>query len=411
MSKPLVVSATGWSYFPLAFAARFPFAMLVVGVLTFVVDARGSVALGGLNSAAVGLGTALCGPFLGYAADRFGQRITLSIAAIANSGAIILLVAVVSSDAPTGGILASAFLVGMTAPQVGPMSRTRLVHAVNKTYPPAKSFRVLNSVMAYESAVDEIVFVIGPVGVGVLAVAFSPMVAVYAAAGMTLVFVMSFALHRTGRIDVAEQEVAGRANTRAIFSRGIVVAALGTLGMGFFFGSTLTSLTAYLNTTGSANLTGVIYGCVGVGSTVLALSVSFFPDSFRLSRRWFYFSLVMVVGALGFATIHSIGFMCASLVITGVGIGPTLVTIYSIGSERAPIGTTATTMTILGSSVVLGQSLAAALTGSIAESWGAGAAMYLPLVAAAVVCGAGIWNMTMPERTAEKQPELLDALN
>lgn len=199
MKKPQVISAAGWSYFPIAFAARFPYAMLVVGVLTLVVTSRGSVALGGLNSAAVGIGTAMCGPLIGNAADRYGQRRTLSIAAVLNSLAIVALVAIVTSVLPPVVILVSAFLVGATAPQVGPMSRTRLVHVVDTHYSGMQSLKVLNGVMAYESAVDEVVFVFGPVAVGLLAVVFSPVVAVLTAAVLTLACVLTFALHRSAR--------------------------------------------------------------------------------------------------------------------------------------------------------------------------------------------------------------------
>lgn len=62
----------GLAYFVVAFVARLPFAMMVVGVLTVAVSARGSLSLGGLTSAAVGIGTACFGPLLGAAADRFG---------------------------------------------------------------------------------------------------------------------------------------------------------------------------------------------------------------------------------------------------------------------------------------------------------------------------------------------------
>ncbi len=71
--SPLVRHA-GYSYFPIAFIARLPFAMMVVGLLTLVVAERDSVALGGLNAAVAGIGTALAGPLLGAAADRIGQR-------------------------------------------------------------------------------------------------------------------------------------------------------------------------------------------------------------------------------------------------------------------------------------------------------------------------------------------------
>ena len=70
-SAPTLRRAAGTVYFPIAFIARFPFAMMVVGTLTLVVAARESVALGGLNAAVLGLGSALVGrPLVGaiYAA-------------------------------------------------------------------------------------------------------------------------------------------------------------------------------------------------------------------------------------------------------------------------------------------------------------------------------------------------------
>ena len=54
----------------------------------------------------------------------------------------------------------------------------------------------------------------------------------------------------------------------------------------------------------------------------------------------------------------------------GIGIGPTLVTQYSFGAARSPLGRSATVMTMLGSGIVVGQSLGAAVAGEIAENVG-----------------------------------------
>src|SRR5690625_3737828 len=83
-SEPTLFSVVGRSYFPIAFIARMPFAMIVVGVLTLVVAGRGSLSLGGINSAMVGLGTALFGSFIGAAADRWGQRYVLLVVGLLN---------------------------------------------------------------------------------------------------------------------------------------------------------------------------------------------------------------------------------------------------------------------------------------------------------------------------------------
>src|SRR5690606_22697308 len=84
-SSPSLIRLAGLPYFLIAFVARLPFAMMVVGVLTVVVTARGSLSLGGITSAAVGLGTALIGPLLGAAADRYGQRPVLMASAVSNA--------------------------------------------------------------------------------------------------------------------------------------------------------------------------------------------------------------------------------------------------------------------------------------------------------------------------------------
>jgi hypothetical protein len=74
--------------------------------------------------------------------------------------------------------------------------------------------------------------------------------------------------------------------------------------------------------------------------------------------------------------------MTLALALLGIGIGPTLVTLYSLGAARSPLGRSATVMTMLGSGVVVGQAAAAAITGELAESAGTGAALFMPLVSA-----------------------------
>ncbi|MGD3261549.1 hypothetical protein QT366_22845, partial [Xanthomonas citri pv. citri] len=136
--------------------------MMVVGVLTLVVAARDSVALGGINSASVGIGSAIFGPMVGAAADRFGQRRVLVPVGIVNGLLLGALPFVVSSAAPDLAVLAMSFLIGASAPQVAPMSRTRLVAIIRQRMAKDRHEKVLSGTMAYESAADETVFIIGP---------------------------------------------------------------------------------------------------------------------------------------------------------------------------------------------------------------------------------------------------------
>lgn len=270
ISSPSLIRLAGLPYFLIAFIARLPFAMMVVGVLTVVVSARGSLSLGGLTSAAVGIGTAVVGPLLGAAADRFGQRPVLVVLAVLNAALLAVFIVVVYSDAGESLLLLSAFAVGATAPQVAPMSRSRLVTIIDDRMPEAGRAKTTSATMSYESAADETVFVLGPFLVGILASLITPWAPLALASALILIFVGAFALHPTGRHVSAARGADGSAPSRVaeLFRPALLVVVLGIFGVGFFFGATLTSLTSFMADRGDAERAGLLYGVMGIGSAL-----------------------------------------------------------------------------------------------------------------------------------------------
>lgn len=391
-----LVREAGFGYFPIALIARLPFAMMVVGILTLVVSARDSLALGGLTSAMTGIGTALFGPLLGAAADRFGQRRVLLVSGTVNSLLLVAIAWLAFAAVPDAALLVVAFLIGASMPQVAPLSRSRLVGIIGRTFTTDRREAVVGGTMAYESAADEIVFVFGPVIVGLLATTMSPAAPVIGAAALALVFVTAFALHPTARAAApARGAKPPQAPARELFRPALITVVVGTLGMGLFFGAMLTSLTAFMAERGVPEQAGLVYGAMGIGSAALALGVALFPARFTLPARWLSFAIVLVAGTLALPFAGSVGAITVCLLVIGIGIGPTLVTQYSLAAARSPLGRSATVMTMLGSAVVVGQSAASALTGILAEAAGAQAALVAPIVAAAVVLAAGIANVPL----------------
>lgn len=375
--------------------------MVVVGVLTLVVAGRGSVQLGGFNSAAVGLGTALFGPLLGGVADRFGQRATLLVTAIVNSAALAALAWVVYSPLPDWVILCVSFVVGASATQAGPMSRSRLVTIIMDRLPAVRRDRALNSTMAYESAIDEVIFVFGPLVVGALAVAFGPTAPVYGAAIVTLIFVIWFAFHPTATFaKTHEERAATLAPFSALFAPKLMFVVIGIFSVGLFFGSMLTSLTAYLQLSGEEERAGLMYGVMGVGSAILAFSVALFPPSFTRAWRWLLFAIMMLIGAIYLQTARTDQTILIALGIIGIGIGPVLVTQFSLGAERSPTGRGTTVMAMLGSGIIVGQSLSAAVTGWVSEHFGTEEAFMMPLVATSLVVLFGIVNLFVSSKSS-----------
>lgn len=396
-----VRGAAGTAYFPIAFIARFPFAMMVVGTLTLVVSARGSIALGGLNAAVVGLGSALVGPLLGAAADRMGQRPVILLAGIVNSLVLIAMAAVAFSSLPDAAVLAVGFLIGASSPQIGPLSRSRLLQLILHELPSQRRARSLSGTMGYESAADETAFVFGPVLVGLLATTMNPAAPMIGAAVLTLVFVTAFALHPTARLagPTAEDGSVTQGPARELFGLAVLVLVAGSLGVGLFFGTVLTSLTAFLETTGDGESAGLVYGVMGVGSTVLALSMALLPERFRLWARWLASSTLMLAAMIAFALAGGLPGVVAAMALAGIGVGPTVVTVFSLAAERSPQGRSSTVMTMVGSGTIVGQSAGSALAGEVAESGGVQAAMWLPVAAAALVLLAALINALTCRRT------------
>jgi MFS family permease len=397
-SRPSLLREAGLAYFPVALMARLPFAMMVVGILTLVVSARGSLALGGLTSAMTGLGTALFGPALGALADRYGQRRVLLWAGVSNSLLLIAIAWLAFAPTRDAVILAIAFGIGATMPQVAPLSRSRLVGIIGRSFRGERRSRVLNGTMAYESAADEVVFVFGPVVVGLLATTQGPVAPVIGAAVLALVFVTAFALHPTARVEAGDGETIEQAPAIELLRARVLIPVVGALGMGLFFGAMLTSLTAFMADRGVPEQAGLVYGAMGIGSAALALSVAAFPARFSLTARWLVFGGVLVAGAAAVPLAQDVAGMAACLLIVGMGIGPTLVTQYSLAAEASPVGRSSTVMTMLGSGVVVGQSAASALVGLVAEEAGTTVAMFAPVVAASVVLGAAVAHTVVSRR-------------
>jgi MFS family permease len=365
---------TGTWLFVVAFAARIPVAMNVVGVLTLVTIARDSVAEGGIVSAALGIASGIGGPLIGAIADRTGQRGVLLVVAVVHPLVLAALVASVYGGLPTIAVVGVSALAGATIPPASPLMRARwLALLADDTRAGGRGVPIA---LGYESMADEISFVGGPVLVGVLATAFGPVAPLAASAVITIVFVTVFALHPSAAlVHPGDHEgVRTVAPRRELVSPAVLLPTVGMLFVGAFFGSTLASLTAFMEAAGSGESTGLFYGIMGATSAVAALLVGRLPAGFPLGARWLVGMIGLTLAGLVLVAAPSVALIVIVFVVTGVAVGGTLVTLFTIGADAAPAGHLATTMTMLSSGIIIGQGVAVALVGSYAEAAGADAA-------------------------------------
>lgn len=396
---------TGTWLFVVAFAARIPVAMNVVGVLTLVTLVRGSVAEGGLVSAALGIASGIGGPLIGAIADRVGQRGVLLAVAVAHPLVLAGLVAAVYAELPIAVIAAAGALAGATIPPASPLMRARWLALLDADS--RAGGRGVPTALGYESMADEISFVGGPVLVGVLATAFGPVAPLAAAAVIVVVFVTAFALHPTATLPhpVDHDGVRTVAPRRELLGAPVLLPTVGMLAMGAFFGATLASLTAFMEEAGQGEATGLLYGIMGASSAVAALLVGRLPAAFPLGARWAVGAAALAVAGLVLVSAPSLVLLVVVFVIAGVAVGATLVTLFTIGADAAPAGHLATTMTMLSSGIIIGQGVAVALVGAFAERAGADASFAAIAVAGVFGLAAASVFLLRTRRRAQLTPE------
>ncbi|MEZ0492669.1 MFS transporter [Kineococcus sp. TBRC 1896] len=366
----------GRAYLPVSALGRLPITMVPLAVLALVTASSGSVAVGGLASAAAAIGEAVGVPVVGWSADRRGQRAVLLVVVALHLLAVAgLFTALATSGTPA--VLAAAAVVGLTLPSVSGLSRARWLRMTGDRDDLATAF-------AAEGTVDEAAFILGPALVGVVGVLGSPAAALLTSAALTSVFVTAFACHRSHRHTAPVPRDTSRPQARVPWV--VAVPVLAMVCMGATFGATQTGVTAAAERIGSPSLGSLVYAVSAVGSTATTVCLVLLPARFGLRARWLVCGLGLLAGAgLMAATATHLGTLTGAVLVTGLFIGPALVTVNTAAARLVPAERGAFLMALLNSGIVLGVAAGASLGGTVAEHAGPAAGFTVVAVAGALL--------------------------
>ena len=376
-----------------ALVGRLPISMVGLGIILLVEERTGSYGLAGTVSAAFVLAQAACAVAHGRLVDTFGQARVLPIAITVFGVGLSLMVLAVEEDWPRAVAYVLAAVAGAALPQVGASVRTRWAHLLDE---PAE----VQTAFALESALDELVFMTGPVLVTLLATSVHPVAGLGAAVVLGVTGTLAFAAQR-GTEPPAGRTAGGGSRApmpwRLVLSLASVSLLLGTV-----FGATEVATVAFADEQGNQAAAGWLLATWALGSLVAGLATGAVawasPPSTRL--RWGSRGMALAMAPLFF--IDSITVMAPVLLVGGLAIAPTLIGAMTMVQQGVPASRLTEGMAIIHTGVVAGVAPGASLAGFVVDHRGASAA-YLVSFAAALV-GALVAHVARISRPPSRRP-------
>ncbi len=398
-----VFAARGAKGFSAAgFVGRMPMSMVGLGIVLLISTTSGRYGVAGAVAATYAFSSALIGPQLARLVDRFGQaRVTLpSLAAYAlGLGG---LMAAVQLRAPDAALFACAALAGAATPNVGSMVRARWSLLYSGT-------ARLDAAYSFESFLDELVFVTGPVLVTILATQVWKLaglgVALMLALGGTLAFVLQ---RRTEPPPTPASRHGGRS---AIRSPGLVVLVLAFVAAGAMFGSVDVATVALATNEGHQSLAGLPLATIAAGSASSAALYGARAWRTPLRRRFTISFIVLAVATLPLLAVNSFGGVWALAFAIGFAVSPTLITGNTLVERLVEPGQLTEGLVWVTTGILLGVTAGSSIAGWVADAFGpprafATTAVAGGLAALAVSCGQRWLRPADTPRTVEVKPEL-----
>jgi MFS family permease len=377
---------------------RTPMAMFGLGTVLLVAASTGRYGLAGAVAAAGSISYAVCAPQLARLADRFGQhRVLRPLVAIFGVSCLIFVICA-ELHAPVWILLVTGGLAGASMPSLGSMVRARWSALLRD---PA----ALQSAFALESVVDEMIFVVGPALVTLLATSVPP-AGVLVCMVVCVAGTLLFAAQRDTEPAVRPAGQRSRAAGRRLPAAGLITMAPVYLCLGAMFASIDLSTVDFAQQHGHKPLAGLILGTYALGSAIGGLWYGSRAWRARLERRFALTLALTVAGVATFWAQPGLISLDLGVLVAGLTISPTLIAGYGLLDRQAPPERRTEAMTWLSSTISVGVALGSAVCGRIIDTlgprWGYGFAAACG-VTAVTICLLGLGRLRATPDTQAAQ--------
>lgn len=368
--------------------ARLPLPMIGLGAVLLVAGETGSYGLAGAVAGTLALSASLAAPQWARAMDRRGQGAVLRWAMAGYLVFGVGFVAAVVAAGPRWSWFLLAGLTGACGPNIGSLVRARWAHAL-EAGPRQTAF-------AFESVVDEVVFVVGPPLITLLATLIDP----------AFGFLTGIAIGVTGGLWLAglsatEPPVhpvddAGR--RFAALTPTVLMVAAAYLAVGGVFGAMDVVVVAYAKHEGAPAMAGVALSAYAGGSLVAGLVYGIVRLPGTLATRYVACAVLFGAAAQLLLLTDSLPLLAPLAFVAGLTIAPVLVSGMSLVESRVSRRALTEALTWTNTGLVLGVTAGSAVAGAAVDTWGAQSAFAVPALAAALAAVLALAGMPVLRR-------------
>ncbi len=356
--------------------ARLPMPILGLGTVLLVKGATGSYGLAGAVAGTLALVGSVFSPMWARAMDRRGQGVVLRWAFTGYLVFGTAFVAVVVLGAPQWVWFVLAGATGACGPNVGSSVRARWAHALDAER--------RQTAFALESVIDEVVFVVGPPMVTLLATLINPPVGFMTGVITGFVGGLWLAGLRETEPPVHPPEAGGSGWRSVLLLPTVLVVATVYVAIGCVFGAIDVVVVGFADAQDAPALAGVALAAFAGGSLVAGLVYGVVRLPGTLVTRYVSCAVFFGVVVQGVLAVGSLPGLIVAGFVAGLSIAPVLVSGMSLVESRVPRSGLTEALTWVVTGLTLGVTAGSAVSGSAVDRWGAETAFAVPAVAAAV---------------------------
>ncbi|MCM3263269.1 MFS transporter [Streptomyces thermoviolaceus] len=375
------------------FLGRMPLSMMGIGVVTMISQLTGRYGLAGALSATIALAAAVLGPQISRLVDQYGQRRVLRPATLVALTAAAGLLLTAYLRGPDWVLFVCAAGIG-SVPSLGAMVRARWAALYRGT-------PLLHTAYSFESVVDEVCFIFGPiVSIGLSTVWF-PEAGPLLAACFLAVGVFWLTAQRATEPEPHPRQHRGGGS--ALRSRGLQVLVTTFVATGAIFGAVDVVTVAFAEERGHKGAASVVLALYATGSCTAGILFGLLPPSGTPARRWLVGVCAMAVSMIPLLLVGNLPFLAVALFVAGLSVAPTMITTMALVEEHVPRAYLTEGMTWVSTGLAVGVALGSSVAGSVIDAAGARAGYGVPAVAGAVAAVVGFLGYRRLSRPAPRR--------